>query len=123
MNVFELAFAIGVVAAIVFGSRFLGHNFGASPWVIGVVLSAVAALLLWFLHRGAKRNLFPECENRRCGPDDYKGIGADPRGLLFECGCGRRYLLSRGRFRALDQVGNPRPYKRKIFLGGWIDDT
>src|SRR6185503_14099647 len=118
MNVFELIFAIGVVGAIVLGSRFVGHNFGVSPWLIGLVLGAVAALLFWLLHRGARKNFLPECENRRCGPNDYKGIGADPRGFLFECGCGQRYLLSRGRFRALDEVGNPKPYKRKVFLDG-----
>ncbi len=123
MNVFALAFVVGVIWAIARLSLWLSGVLGVSPWLAAVAVSPVTVGLLILLLRRLTPVPFPTCEAGVCGPDDYRFISRDQRGSLHECRCGHQYVLHHGTFQALDKAGNLMAYKRVTLLRGWVEDT
>ena len=48
MNIFELAFFLGILALIGLASKALGHLFGITPWVFPIPIIALVVLAIRF---------------------------------------------------------------------------
>lgn len=100
----------------------------ASGW-LGISRSAIAVSLLLSLGTAtaltgiyAKNSAFPTCANGCCGPKQYRWISV--RDATVECGCGIRYIFRPGgKLARIDDQGNPQRFRRRVFLGRWIDDS
>jgi hypothetical protein len=123
---FSTAFRIAVfllltaVIAWLF-SALSGREWIATAPVVGLFLAACVAMHFFFLRRA----FLPACEcntphkkSKIIGAACEHGFGP---GILFECTCGRRYVLRENLCLSI-QNGAPQPYKIKKSHYRWIAD-
>jgi len=122
MNIFVLAYVLGVVGLILFASPFIGHRLGIRPWVVVLALGTAVIASWAFRLRLNHLRWLPSCRNGTCGVNDYRELGYNEHGILIECRCGQRYVRSEKTFEALDAMGNPSPFKKIDVSGRWVDD-
>lgn len=129
MNVFELGFVLIVVLAGYYVGKTLGFYWGTLGWVAGFILGIVSAASLFIglfrlvdlWHRW--RPMRPPCRSGKCMSGDYNPLLRPGNEVIFQCGCGTKYVKKGRRFMELGGDGSARPYMIKRGLSGrWEKD-
>ena len=130
MTIIEIAIILFVVIiGILFGkviSLFLGLKWWLCGFICGVVLSILFIRTFFLIFDGKKKlkKSFPECKNPGCKKNNgYKCVSVKNNECIHECMCGRKYILSKGRFMELKEDKTRVPYMKQNFENGqWEKD-
>ena len=112
-----------LAAVVLLAAPWVARRLPVSPWLVAFVLTPLALVLLLRIHDAAAL----PCSKGKCGSNEYKevydGEKLTKRTSFYECRCGTRYRECGDKLEVRDESGGFRPYKKKGFLGRWVDDA
>ncbi|MEO5367991.1 MAG: hypothetical protein H7831_16870 [Magnetococcus sp. WYHC-3] len=119
--IFGLCISIGIAVSLLLSASFpngIAFLVGLPSGFLGIFgFLRVLRLLhsIWLKWRPMR----PRCREGKCDWLDYEVVEATPRGIIFSCGCGTKYIMHGRFFSELRKDGTIIPYMKHRPFGRW----